>query len=76
MLNSFFYLPFFYLKEIPITKDFETILNEVKEIKPDFKCIHGPVISTSNTKSILYESGGKVDFEKIIDLLKNAKKNS
>lgn len=62
-----------FFKEIPVTKDFVTILKEVKEKKPTFICKHGPVISTSNTKSILYEGGGKVDFEKILASLKNNK---
>jgi hypothetical protein len=67
MLSSSFF------KEIPVTKDFVTILKEVKEKKATFICKHGPVISTSNTKSILYEGGGKVDFEKILASLKNNK---
>lgn len=61
-----------FLKEIPVTKDFETVLGELMQTRPGFTCKHGPIISTSNTKSILYE-GGKVDFEKIISSLKNTK---
>ena len=58
-------------KEIPITKDFDSVLKEVKEIRPNFVCKKGPIISTSNTKSILYDSANKVDFEKIIMSLKS-----
>lgn len=57
-------------KEIPVTKEFENVLKEIQEGKPEFKCMRGPVIMTSNTKSILYEGGSKVDFEKIITSLK------
>lgn len=46
------------------------MLKEIQESKPEFKCMRGPVIMTSNTKSILYEGGSKVDFEKIITSLK------
>lgn len=59
------------LSEIPITKEFENVLKEIQEIRPNFVCKHGPVISTSNTKSVLYEGGNKVDFEKIISSLKS-----
>ena len=40
-------------KEIPVTKEFENVLKEIQEGKPEFKCMRGPVIMTSNTKSIL-----------------------
>ncbi|RMZ94674.1 leucine-rich repeat-containing 74B-like, partial [Brachionus plicatilis] len=70
-LNSFSILELLELSEIPVTKDFESVLKEIQEIRPDFKCLRGPVISTSNTKSILYEGGTKVDFEKILSSLKN-----
>lgn len=53
-----------------MTKDFDNVLKEVQECKPNFSCNRGPIISTSNTKSVLYEGGGKVDFEKIINSLK------
>ena len=59
------------LSEIPITKEFENVLKEIQELRPNFQCKHGPVISTSNTKSVLYEGGNKVDFEKIISSLKS-----
>lgn len=58
------------MKEIPVTKDFNEVLKEILEVKPNFKCLKGPIISTSNTKSVLYEGSGKVDFEKIINALK------
>jgi hypothetical protein len=60
------------LSEIPVTKEFHNVLKELLELKPNnaFKCLHGPLISTSNTKSVLYDGKGKVDFEKILSGLK------
>ena len=58
------------MTDIPVTKEFENVLKDIQETKPEFKCMRGPVIMTSNTKSILYEGGSKVDFEKIINGLK------
>lgn len=70
-LNTTSVMEFLDLSEIPITKEFENVLKDIKEARPDFKCLRGPVISTSNTKSVFYGDGGKVDFEKIIETLKN-----
>jgi len=58
------------MTDVPVTKEFETVLKDIQEVRPEFKCMRGPVIMTSNTKSILYEGGSKVDFEKIISGLK------
>ena len=59
------------LSEIPVTKEFHNVLKELEAMGTNnFKCKHGPTISTSNTKSVLYDAGGKVDFEKILSGLK------
>jgi hypothetical protein len=61
-----------FLKEIPVIKEFQAVFKEITELRPSFICHHGLVISTSNTKSILYEGNkeNKIDFEKIIASLK------
>jgi hypothetical protein len=59
------------MSEVSVTKDFETVLQELIEMRPNFKCKRGSVISTSNTKSILYEGSATINFEKIISDLKN-----
>lgn len=53
-----------------MTKEFENILKEIQQSRPDFLCKYGTVISANNTKNINYETGSKVDFEKIISGLK------
>ena len=70
-LNTSSVLEHLDLSEIPITKEFENVLKEIQEARPNFECKRGPVISTSNTKSVLYDGGNKVDFEKIISSLKS-----
>ena len=72
LLNYSIDLLFIIFQEIPVIKEFEAVLKEVVEMKPSFICHHGLVISTSNTKSILYEGNkeNKIDFEKIIASLK------